>query len=75
MNKVFLNLLNFPPSEGSKAAHEAWKENVRMVSVACVRPIDWTDLLYFELQKPGYVTKSCRDAAKAYADLLTKSVL
>ncbi len=73
MQRVLLNLLNFPPSEGSRAAHEAWKQNILLMGFFESKPENGYSTLFLELQKPGYVTKTCRDAAKAYADLLTKS--
>lgn len=73
MHKVLLNLLNFPPSEGSRAAHEAWKQNVRMIGFSNGSPSQGSEELWLEITKPGYVTKTCRDAAKAYVEVLTKS--
>ncbi len=61
MEQVLLNLLRYPPVEGSIASHEAWKQNVRICLVRC-----GTDAFWIELQKGGYVSQQCRNEARSY---------
>lgn len=67
--RVLLNLLKYPPSEGSRSAHEAWKMNVMLLVDLDNAPKALTGAI----SQPGYVTKTCRDAAMAYAEVLTKT--
>jgi hypothetical protein len=66
--KVMVNLLRYPPVEGSIASHEAWKENLRNLL-----EVNWhgNEALWTELFKPGYISLRCRNLAASYLTLLT----
>lgn len=60
MNIVLRNLLRYPPCEGSKERHEAWKESVRILLKDDAPELDK------ELTKPGWVPISLAAKAQAY---------
>jgi hypothetical protein len=56
METVLLNLLRYVPVEGSIGYHEAWKQNVLIVSTGT----SLSESVCEELRKPGYVSGNCR---------------
>jgi hypothetical protein len=58
MDLVLRNLLKYPPVEGSREAHEAWKQSVR-----CLLDCNGSDEFWNHLYRPGFVTKTCANLA------------
>lgn len=65
---VLRNLLLYPPVEGSRESHQAWKQNVSlMLGHVTLEKIP----LIAELVKPGFVTPTFRNECISYAKTLT----
>lgn len=64
-SKMLYNLLRYPPSEGSREAHEAWKQNVRFLLQH-----GGTDIMQRELKRSGFVSVSLRNDCIGYAKAL-----
>jgi hypothetical protein len=64
---VLRNLLLYPPVEGSRESHQAWKESVCMMMGHVT--LESAELIK-ELVKPGFVTATFRNQCISYAKAL-----
>jgi len=63
MNTIVLkNLLLYPPVEGSRQAHEAWKQSIRILDDG-----QFSDEFHALLIAPGFISKTCADLAREHA--------
>jgi hypothetical protein len=64
---VLRNLMLYPPVEGSRESHQAWKQNVcLMLGHVTIEKIP----LIEELVKPGFVSVKLRNGSVSYAKAL-----
>lgn len=66
-NKMLRNLLMYPPVEGSRDAHEAWKQNVRFL---LDHGYDPSDTIWNGLRVAGFVTATLRNECISFAKTL-----
>ncbi len=58
-------LLNYPPVDGSRERHEAWKKVV--LSFYVIENFDFPWMFVAELNKPGFVSETCYNMARSFA--------
>lgn len=64
------NLMLYPPVDGSRESHEAWKQNVRFL-MEDMPAGDGISDIWLSLRKAGFVSPTLRNECISYAKTLT----